>query len=50
MVTAVNDGFRDTREVGGGGNVGRQYRHVRRGLNGLNRLCQSIRSIGPTSR
>ena len=29
------DGPRDTRE--GGGNVGRQYRHVRRGLNGLNR-------------
>jgi len=34
-VTAVNDGSRDTREVGG--NVGRQYRHVYRGLNGLNR-------------
>ena len=27
------DGPRDTRE---GGNVGRQYRHVRRDLNGLN--------------
>ena len=33
-VTAVNDGFRDTREVGG--NVGHQYRHVCRVLNSLN--------------
>jgi len=35
-VTAVNDGSRDMREVGWG-NVGRECRHVCRGLNGLNR-------------
>jgi len=40
MVTAVNDGSRDTREVGGV-NIGRQYQHVCRSLNGLNRyVCR----------
>jgi len=36
-VTAINASLDDTREVVVGGSVGRQYRHVCRGLNGLNR-------------